>query len=80
MKARIQKWRNSLMVRIPKSTAAEAGLEANTWVELSVENGKLVIQRPNSATPSLEALLDLVSKENLHGEWKTGLAVGREVC
>ena len=36
MKTRVQKWGNSLALRIPKSFAAEAGLRANGTVELSL--------------------------------------------
>ena len=36
MKTRVQKWGNSLALRIPKSFATEAGLCENTAVDLSV--------------------------------------------
>ena len=39
----IQKWGNSLALRIPKPLAAEVGLEDNSPVELSLCEGKLVI-------------------------------------
>jgi len=79
MKTRIQKWGNSLAVRIPKSFAGEIGLCADASVELSLVEGKLIIQ---SATPkplTLDQLLRGISDENLHGEWDTGPADGKEV-
>ena len=39
MKTRVQKWGNSLALRIPKSFAAEAGLHADAAVELSLVEG-----------------------------------------
>lgn len=79
MKTRVRKWGNSLALRIPKSFAAEAGIAEETPVELSVVKGKLVIQPLPCERPTLEELLRGVTNENLHGEWDTGPAVGREV-
>jgi antitoxin MazE len=79
MKTRVQKWGNSLALRIPKSFAAEVQLNENTPVELSLVDGKLVIQPLVPRTPTLNELLKKVTDENLHGEWDTGPAVGKEV-
>ena len=79
MKTRVQKWGNSLAVRIPKSFAAEAGLQANASVELSLVEGALVVQ-PIALQPlSLEELLRGVTDDNLPGEWDTGPVVGKEI-
>ena len=79
MKSRVQKWGNSLALRIPKSFAAEVGLCEDLAVDLSVTEGKLVVQ-PHSEEPlSLDDLLRGVTKENLHHEWDTGSAVGKEI-
>lgn len=79
MKTRVQKWGNSLALRIPKSFAAEAGLAEDVPVELSLVKGKLVVEPITETAPTLEELLRGVTDENLHGEWDTGPAVGREV-
>jgi len=42
MLTRIQKWGNSLGLRIPKSFAAEVEVEAGSTVDIRVENGDLV--------------------------------------
>lgn len=79
MRTRVQKWGNSLAVRIPKSFASEAGLREDSAVDLSIMEGKLVIQ-PRSEEPlELDDLLRGVTEENLHGEWDTGPAVGKEI-
>ncbi|HZU38848.1 MAG TPA: AbrB/MazE/SpoVT family DNA-binding domain-containing protein [Gemmataceae bacterium] len=79
MKTRVQKWGNSLALRIPKSFAEEAGLRANSAVELSLVEGRLVIRPVASSAPSLEELLRGITDANLPGEWRTGPAVGKEV-
>lgn len=79
MKARVQKWGNSLALRIPKSFAEEAGLHADAAVELSLVKGKLVVQPLAPQPLILEELLRGITDENLPGEWDTGPAVGREV-
>jgi antitoxin MazE len=79
MKTRVRKWGNSLAVRIPKSFAAEVRLTENTPVELSLIGGKLVVQPLVQPPLALDKLLQGVTDENLHGEWDTGPAVGREV-
>lgn len=79
MKTRVQKWGNSLALRIPKSFAAEAGLHADVAVELSLVEGRLVVQPITPQPLTLEELLRGVTDENLPGEWETGPAVGKEV-
>ena len=62
----------------PKAFASEIGLNQNTPVELSVEEGKLVLQAMPLPEYSLSGLLDLVTEENLHAEVEAGAAVGGE--
>lgn len=79
MKTRVQKWGNSLALRIPKSVAVEAGLCANSAVELTLVKGALVV-RPVAPQPlTLDELLSGITDDNLPGEWDTGPAVGKEV-
>jgi antitoxin MazE len=78
MQARIQKWGNSLAVRIPKPFALEVGLEQNSLVAVSIEEGKLLLE-PIKPSYSLEELLAGVTKNNVHHEVETGPAVGNEV-
>jgi len=78
MKTRVQKWGNSLALRIPKSFANEVGLQRETSVEVSLDEGKLVITPVSKPKPTLKQLLAKVTKENLHHEVDTGVAVGNE--
>jgi antitoxin MazE len=79
MRKRVGKWGNSLAVRIPQAFAAEAGLEEDTQVELSLVNGQVVIVPISEVPLRLEHLLEGVTEENLHDEVTTGPAVGKEV-
>jgi antitoxin MazE len=79
MKSRVQKWGNSLAVRIPKSFAVEAGLRANGAVELSLVEGSLVVQPIAPEPPNLDELLSGITDNNMPGEWDTGPVIGKEV-
>jgi antitoxin MazE len=79
MRTRVQKWGNSLALRIPKSLVQEARLEQDTLVELSVVEGRLVVHPVPASGPTLEELLAGVTDENLHGEVEMGSATGNEV-
>jgi antitoxin MazE len=78
MRARVQKWGNSLALRIPKSFAAEVGLRKEASVEIALAEGKLVIKPVAEPKPTLKQLLARVTKDNLHHEVDTGPAVGKE--
>ena len=78
MKTRVQKWGNSLALRIPKSFAAEVGLEKESSVEVSLADGKLIVTPVSRPKPTLKQLLAKVTQENLHREVDTGSAVGNE--
>ena len=78
MKTRVQKWGNSLALRIPKSFANEVGIHRETPVEISLADGKLVITPIAKPKLILKQLLAKVTKGNLHHEVDTGTAVGNE--
>jgi antitoxin MazE len=79
MKARIQRWGNSLALRIPKAFAAEAGLADDVPVDLSIVRGKIVVNPLTAESPKLDELLQGITPDNLHGEWQSGPAVGKEI-
>jgi len=78
MHTKIQKWGNSLGLRIPKSFAAEAQVEAGSTVDLTVEDGELVVKPIRRRKYSLRELLKAVNSKNIHREVETGEPVGRE--
>ena len=78
MRTKINKWGNSLGLRIPKLVAAEVGLEEDSLVNLTIVNGSILISPARETTLELKAMLNRVTEENLHGEVNTGPAIGRE--
>ena len=78
MKARIQKWGNSLGLRIPKAFAAEAGLAEATSVNLSLVGGKLVVEPVTRPVYRLDDLLAGITPKNRHREIDAGGPVGAE--
>lgn len=79
MKVQIQKWGNSLALRIPKSFAIESKVEQGTTVNVSVENGNIVVKPIRKSRYTLEKLVDGITDENRHSEIDWGHPVGREV-
>jgi len=76
VQSRIQKWGNSLGLRIPKTIAQQAGLSEGTAVDFSVRGNAIVI---NPQRYSLEAMLSQITPENVHKEIDTGGIVGKEI-
>jgi len=79
MHVQVQKWGNSLAIRIPKSFARETKIEQGTVVDLSTIDGQLVAKPIDEYEYSLDELLAGVTEENLHAEFDTGDAVGQEI-
>ena len=78
MNAKIQKWGNSLALRIPKALAEESQLSQGSTVEIHVAEGRLVVEPQRSPQYRLEDLLKKVTKRNIHAEIETGRPVGKE--
>ncbi|MCK9461294.1 MAG: AbrB/MazE/SpoVT family DNA-binding domain-containing protein [Proteobacteria bacterium] len=78
MEANVQKWGNSLAVRIPRPFAAEVGIEEGSAVDVVVEDGGIVVRPRRETRLRLDDLLAGVTKKNAHVESDTGAAVGRE--
>jgi antitoxin MazE len=72
----VQKWGNSLGVRIPKAIAMKVGLEEGSEIDFDVEDDKIIIKRK---AQKLKELLSQITPDNIHKEVSTGDAEGREV-
>lgn len=79
MHIQIQKWGNSLAIRIPKLFAKQIKIEQGSYVDLSTIEGKLIAKPLDEKEYSLEQLLAGVTEQNLHTEIDTGSAIGKEV-
>ncbi len=78
MKLKVQKWGNSLALRIPKALAIEANIASGSTVEMSLSNGELKIKPIEDQEYILEELLSGITAENIHDEVPTGIRQGKE--
>jgi antitoxin MazE len=78
MQTTVQKWGNSLAVRIPGTFCKETGLKAGLAVEISVEIESIII-KPVHKKYTLSELLNQVNESNLHYEIIMGEPKGREI-
>jgi antitoxin MazE len=78
MLTRVQRWGNSLALRIPHSFAVQAKVAVGTAVDIAVERNRLVV-RPVRQRYRLSDLLKRIEERNIHAEIDSGSAVGREV-
>lgn len=78
MKTKIQKWGNSLGVRLPKNITEQKALREGAGVSVSIKDNQIVIE-PIEEVAALEDLLSRVSVENLHGETDWSKVRGNEV-
>jgi antitoxin MazE len=79
MRTKIQKWGNSLSVRIPKTVAEQAGLKEQDPLDIEVEGHKVVLLPRTERDYRLRDLLKGVTKKNLHKQIDFGSPVGREL-
>ncbi len=77
MVSRIQKWGNSLAVRIPKTFAQEVGLAEDSNVEISAEDGRIVVA-PAKPEWHLSQLISGITAANTHREIVWGKSSGSE--
>ncbi|HSY51727.1 MAG TPA: AbrB/MazE/SpoVT family DNA-binding domain-containing protein [Thermoanaerobaculia bacterium] len=79
MKTRIQKWGNSLALRIPKALAEESNLREESAVQVTVRAGERLVIAIEEPPLCLEDLVAKITPRNRHSEVETGKAVGNEV-
>jgi len=79
VQTKIQRWGNSLGLRIPRAFAVEAGVDVGAEVALSVRDGNLIVRPTRRAKYRLDDLVRKITAKNLHREVATGTPVGREV-
>jgi len=81
MSTKVQKWGNSLAVRIPDNVVAEAGFTPGK--EVTVRNVRnTVVITPVSAKkrPTLEELVARITPETLHDyQWGDVEPIGKEI-
>jgi antitoxin MazE len=83
MKVAFQKWGDSLALRVPKAVADQIGAREGQAAEMTVTNGKLVIEvalpKRRKRRDALDELVAGITPDNRHDEIGWGPAVGNEV-
>ena len=77
MEAKIQKWGNSLGIRIPIGITKELSLKNGSIVDIAESENQIVIKPVKKRT--LEDLLSKVTDDNVHDEFDFGKPLGKEV-
>ena len=77
MRAKAQKWGNSLAVRLPKVVADQAGVREDDELEIEVA-ARVIRLKPRRREPGLAELLRQVTRDNLHEAVNFGRPAGRE--
>ncbi|MCX7099789.1 MAG: AbrB/MazE/SpoVT family DNA-binding domain-containing protein [Methylococcales bacterium] len=78
MLTKVQKWGNSLALRIPKTFALDAQLENDSLVDMRMAEGQIIITPVLAPEWTLEELLAGIDGNNRHSETDTGVAIGNE--
>ena len=79
MKTAVQRWGNSLALRIPRTYAAETRISEGSEVELTLKSGALVVRAVVRKRHSLPDLLKRITPSNRPESVATGPALGQEV-
>lgn len=74
MEAKIQKWGNSLGIRIPMNIIRDLALENGSTVDIEEIENQIVIKPKKN----LEDLLNCITAENLHHDIDFGMSEGNE--
>jgi antitoxin MazE len=78
MRIKIQKWGNSLALRIPKAFAFQSRIRQDEYVNLTLDNDKIIVEPVEEKKYSLKKLVSGINKSNLHSEIDFGKKVGAE--
>ncbi|RPH30687.1 AbrB/MazE/SpoVT family DNA-binding domain-containing protein [Buttiauxella warmboldiae] len=78
-KSVIKKWGNSPSVRLPAAIMQAACLNVDDTVDITVENGHIIIVPVRAKEYSLDALLAGITQDNQHQKADFGAPVGKEI-
>lgn len=78
MIVKIQKWGNSLALRIPSSIAKQLGIQLNSLVDIEKSGEKIIVEPFKKPKYKLAELLRGINENNLHEEQSFGAPVGKE--
>ena len=79
MTTKVQKWGNSLAIRIPSHTAKRLGLKAGSKVRTRDALNQMIIEPVDKKEETLEDLVAQITPENRHELIDWGPPVGKEI-
>ena len=79
MQTRVQKWGNSLGLRVPAALAGQLHLHAGSDVLVFVSEGRLVVEPLVADFHDLSALIADITPDNMHAESDWGPQFARDV-
>ena len=79
MEARLQKWGNSVGIRIPHSILKELNLKINDWINIEKVEDKVIMTKQIKSKISLRERFEEYHGENLAKEFSWDEPVGREI-
>ena len=79
MEAKLQKWGNSVGIRIPSNLLKSLNLKIDDVLELEQIENKIVISKSNKKTITLEKLFKEYNGKNLAKEFSWDVPQGKEI-
>lgn len=79
MTTKIQKWGNSLVIRIPKSFAVTTQIHEGSEIKLSLEQEKIIVIKKEKQKYTLNDLVSKINEHNIHKEISFGSPAGKEL-
>lgn len=79
MEARLQRWGNSMGLRIPNTMIKSLNLKPDDILDIKEEDNKIIISVVRNKKVSLKERFELYEGENLAKEFKWDGPVGREI-
>ncbi len=79
MEAKLQKWGNSLGIRIPSNILKTLNIKTNDILNIELDDDKIVISVPQKKKISLEERFKKYNGENLAKNFSWDESVGKEI-
>lgn len=78
MDVTVQKWGDSLAIKIPDIFAKDINIQPGSHIDLKKVKDKLIL-KPCTRKFTLKKMLSGINENNIHSETSTGEAVGNEI-
>jgi len=78
MVTKVQKWGNSLGIRIPKIYAGKIKIKSGDSIDIEIKDERLIL-KPVKHSYRLKDLVSQINNKNIHSEIDTGNQVGKEI-